>query len=381
MTAMHKTGLLRFLTAALAAVVLGACGGGGNTSSSNTLFKTVTLSGAQEVPAVTTAATGTGFIIVDLDTGAVTGRVTTFGITGSVAHIHQGAVGVAAPVIVPFTQSSPGVWTAPEGSTMTPDQVQAFRNGGLYFNVHDAANPGGEIRGQIGRQVWFATLRGAQEVPPTTSTATGTGTFIFDPDTRTMSGSVATTGIVGTASHIHIGAIGVTAGVAIPFTGGPTNWTMPSTVLTEAQVASLVAGNFYANVHSVANPGGEIRGQLYLPAKPANLSGAQETPPNTSTATGTGTLVINPFTMGVAGRIETTGITAVAAHAHTGVIGVAGPVVVPMTSPSAGVWVTAPGATVTDAFLASFMKGETYLNVHSAAFPGGEIRGQLVSGQ
>src|SRR5258708_6358930 len=381
MTVMHKTGLARLLTAALAAGVLGACGGGGTTSSSNTLFKTVTLSGAQETPAVTTAATGTGFIIVDLDTGAVTGRVTTFGITGSVAHIHQGAVGVAAPVIVPFTQSSPGVWTPPDGSTMTADQVQAFRNGGLYFNVHDAANPGGEIRGQIGRQAWFATLTGAQEAPPNASTATGTATFIFDPDTRTMSGTVATTGIVGTASHIHIGAQGVTAGVAIPFTGGPSAWTMPSTVLTDTQVASLVAGNFYANVHSVAIPGGEIRGQLYLPAKVAVLSGSQETPPNNSTATGNGTLVINPFTKGVAGRIETSGIPGAAAHAHTGAIGVAGPVVVPMTRPSDGVWVTAPGATVTDAFLASFMKGETYLNVHSAAFPGGEIRGQLVSGQ
>jgi hypothetical protein len=196
-----------------------------------------------------------------------------------------------------------------------------------------------------------------------------------------MSGAVATTGIVGTASHIHIGAIGATAGIAIPFTGGPSNWTMPPTVLTEAQVASLVAGNFYANVHSVAVPGGEIRGQLYLPAKIANLAGVQETPPNTSTATGSGTLVINPFTMGVAGRIETSAMPGAAAHAHTGVIGVAGPVVVPMTSPSANLWVTAPGATVTDAFLASFMKGETYLNVHTAAFPGGEIRGQLVSGQ
>lgn len=369
----------RFLAVAMAALVLAACGGSGG-STSTAIFKTVTLSGAQENPAVTTAATGNGFISVDPGSGAVTGRVTTFGISGSAAHIHRAVVGVNSGVIVPFTQSSPGVWTV-EGATLTTEQVEAFRNGELYFNVHTTANPGGEIRGQIGRQVYYATLTGAQESPPNTSAATGTGTFVFDPDTRTMSGSVVTTGVVGTAGHIHIAPIGTAAGVAIPFTGGPSTFTMPATVLTEAQLASLLAGNFYANVHSVAIPGGEIRGQLYLPAKIATLSGVQEVPPNSSTAKGSGTLVINPFTKGVAGRIETSGIPGAAAHAHTGVVGVAGPVVVPMTSPADGVWVTAPGATVSDAFLASFMKGETYLNVHTAAFPGGEIRGQLVFGQ
>ena len=156
---------------------------------------------------------------------------------------------------------------------------------------------------------------------------------------------------------------------------------MPATVLTDAQVTSLQSGNLYANVHSSAFPGGEARGQLYLPAKFAGLSGAQETPPNSSTASGIGWLSVNPFTKGVAGRIETTGITASAAHAHQAAAGVAGSVIIPMTQTSSGIWTTAPTATITDAQLIGFMKGETYLNVHSSAFPGGEIRGQLVLGQ
>ncbi len=382
MTAMHKPGLARLLAAALAAVVLGACGDSG-TSANNTIFKTITLSGAQENPAVTTAATGTGFITVDTGTGAVTGRVTTFGITGNVAHIHQGGVGVNTPVIVPFTQSAPGVWTVPDGSVMTQDQIQALRDGQLYFNVHTTAFPGGEIRGQIGRTVYYASLTGAQEVPPTTSTATGTGTFILDPDTRTMSGTVTTTGVVGTASHIHIGAIGATAGVAIPFTGGPSNWTMPPTVLSEAQLASLGAGNFYANVHSAAVPGGEIRGQLYLPAKMANLSGQQETPANTSAGTGTGWLTVNPFTRAFAGRMEWNGVTATDAHIHNGVIGVAGGIVIRGTVVTGdhGSLTISSSTPLADNLFAAFMLGNLYYNVHSATFPGGEIRGQLVTGQ
>ena len=177
------------------------------------------------------------------------------------------------------------------------------------------------------------------------------------------------------------GAIGVAAGVTFPFTGGPGTWTLPATVLTDAQVTSLQSGNFYANVHSAAFPGGEVRGQLYLPAKFANLSGAQEVPGNSSAASGIGWLSVNPFTKAVAARTETTGITATNAHAHNAAAGVAGPVVLPQTQTSPGIWTSAPTATLTDALLIALMKGELYLNVHSAAFPGGEIRGQLVFGQ
>ena len=377
MSAMQRLGPVRFLAAMAATLVLAACGGGGGDDSPSLISKSVWLNGAQENPAVTTAAWGSGSVIVDPTTGELSGRITTFNISGNVAHIHRGPVGTNAPILVHYTQSAPGVWTPVAGATLTPEQIDALRNGELYFNVHTTAFPGGEIRGQIGRQVYYATLNGAQENPPTGSAATGTGTFIYDPETRTFSGTVTTTGITATVAHIHIAAVGVNAGIAIPATGGPATWTVPATVLTAEQAASLGAGNFYFNVHSAAFPGGEIRGQLYLPIRIANLTGSQETPPNNSAGSGTGVFFVNPFTRAVAGRIDFSGFVSTAAHVHRALPGVAGGIVIPMENPSATVWVIPAGTTLSDDLLAAFLRGELYYNVHSAAFPGGEIRGQL----
>jgi|GEM_PF-222650 len=314
MRAERGQGIARFLAALCSALMLAACGGGGGSGSSTAkVFKNVTLNGAQENPAVTTAATGSGVLVIDTESGEVSGSINTFGINATAAHIHTGAVGVNGPVIIPLAQSSTGVWTVGADAKLTADQVAAMRAGTLYVNVHTSANPGGEIRGQVGRQVYYASLISAQEVPANDSTAAGTGVYVFDPETKTLSGTTTTT-VNGSVAHIHTGAIGVAAGVTFPFTGGPTTWALPATVLTDAQVTSLQSGNFYANVHSSAFPGGEVRGQVYLPAKFAALNGAQEVPLNTSAASATGWLSVNPFTKAVAGRIETSGITAVAGN-------------------------------------------------------------------
>ena len=371
----------RALAIAATAMVLSACnGGGGGGGSTTSLFKSVNLNGAQENPAVTTAAVGTGFIAVDEGSGAVRGSITTTNITGVAAHIHEAASGVNGGIIVELTQGPPGTWTVPDGATLTAAQVQSYKDGNLYVNVHTAANPGGETRGQIGRQVWFASLAGTQEVPANASTATGTGRFVYDPETRTLSGTVTTTGITATAGHVHTGAIGVAGPVTIPFTGGPANWTMPATVLTDAQAASLASGTFYANVHSTAFPGGEIRGQLFLPAKTATLSGGQEVPANSSAGTGTGWLMVNPFTRTAAGRLEWTGVTATDSHIHNAAPGTSGGIVIRGTVGSNSLTIN-PGTPLSDTVFAAFMQGNLYYNVHSAAFPAGEIRGQIAAGQ
>ena len=107
----------------------------------------VTLSGANEVPPVTTSATGDGTISI-ADDGAVSGSVTTKGVHGTAAHIHMGAAGKNGPVIVPFTKDG-DTYKAPAVAKLTAEQMTAFKAGDLYFNVHSAANPGGELRNQL----------------------------------------------------------------------------------------------------------------------------------------------------------------------------------------------------------------------------------------
>jgi hypothetical protein len=125
------------------AVLLAGCAGMGGTGNIQ-----VTLSGAQEVPPVTTAATGSGTITVGSDM-SVSGNVTTTGLVGVAAHIHDGAPGKNGPVIVPLTKTSDNVWSVPAGAKFTDAQYESYKAGNLYVNVHTVANKGGEIRGQL----------------------------------------------------------------------------------------------------------------------------------------------------------------------------------------------------------------------------------------
>lgn len=108
----------------------------------------VTLSGAEETPAVTTQATGSGSIVVNADK-SVSGSVTTQGINGTAAHIHLGAPGQKGGPVITLAKGDNGVWNVPAGSVLTDEQYAAYKAGNLYINVHSADNKGGEIRGQL----------------------------------------------------------------------------------------------------------------------------------------------------------------------------------------------------------------------------------------
>ena len=106
-------------------------------------------------------------------------------------------------------------------------------------------------------------LSGDQEVPPVKTSATGEGTISVGAD-KAVSGSVKATGVQATAAHIHEGAPGANGGVAVPLTkGADGTFTVPDGAkLSDAQYEAYKAGNLYVNVHSDANPNGEIRAQL-----------------------------------------------------------------------------------------------------------------------
>lgn len=106
-------------------------------------------------------------------------------------------------------------------------------------------------------------LSGDMEVPPVKTMASGSGTITVNPD-MSVSGSVTTTGLNATMAHIHVGAAGKNGPVAVPLNkDGAQGWAVPAgSKLTEAQYQAYKAGELYVNVHTEANKGGEIRGQL-----------------------------------------------------------------------------------------------------------------------
>lgn len=106
------------------------------------------------------------------------------------------------------------------------------------------------------------------------------------------------------------------------------------------------------------------------------LTGAEETPPVTTSATGAGTITIAKD-HSVKGTIKTTGIDGVAAHIHVGAPGQSGPPIITLTKGADGAWTVPDGSKLTDEQFASFTSGNLYVNVHSPDHKSGEIRAQL----
>lgn len=114
------------------------------------------------------------------------------------------------------------------------------------------------------------------------------------------------------------------------------------------------------------------------PIGKVSLAGANEVPPAPSTATGSGTITV-ASDKSVSGSVTTTGLAGTMAHIHLAAKGANGPVIIPLTKTAEGVWSVPAGAKLTDAQYASYIAGDLYVNVHSAAYPGGEIRSQISS--
>ncbi|HET7726600.1 MAG TPA: CHRD domain-containing protein [Candidatus Limnocylindrales bacterium] len=244
------------------------------------------LSGSQEVPAVAGSGTGDTTVVISADGSRITYVVTYSGLSGPVvaAHIHTGAAGTNGGVILPLTHGpSPMVGTltaanfTPSGAVATfGDAVAAIRAGTAYVNLHTAAYPSGEVRAQLLAKgdAYAATLTGFQEVPAVTTGGSGSAWVVISADQSTLTYVVTYSGLSGAvvAAHIHAGAVGANGGVALPLTHGPSpmvgtltaaNLSASGPLATFADaVAAIRAGGTYINLHTAANPGGEIRGQV-----------------------------------------------------------------------------------------------------------------------
>jgi plastocyanin len=333
------------------------------------------LLGANEVPSTTSPATGYALFEVASDLSQLTFVLSTTVTSTTAAHIHRGRFGENGPVLI--TLAATAGFTEVRGTIpIGPEVAAALFSGDLYVNVHSTLFPGGEVRGQIvGLPSFAATLSGAQEVPPVPSTASGRFQLWLWPDLSRFDYVLTHTIAAATGAHIHRGESSAVGPVVIPLpTGTSVSGTVP---ITPGGVFDLLNGNWYVNIHSAAYPGGEIRGQLQLVRNfQAVLSGSAEVPPTPSTATGVASFLFDRSTGLLSYALATSGITPTAAHLHVGPVGTNGPILAPLI-PSPGV-TTARGVIALSAAQALLLETSgLYVNVHSAAYPGGEIRGQV----
>ena len=350
------------------------------------------LSGDQEVPAVDSAAAGTAFVTHDTAGGVITINVNTRNLPdANAAHLHGAFGGLNGGVEIGLVQdgTDSSRWFI-EAEPLSPAQTDALAAGATYVNVHTPANPGGEIRGQVipdGIQFATGRLEGRQEVPAVVSVAGGTFAVTVDPSTMVLQAHANTTGADdATAAHLHDGYAGATGPVSVGLTqdaNDVSRWSATDITLTTDQLAAFAGGRFYVNVHTPANPSGEIRGQVAPPPIEVlftELSGAQEVPAIASGASGTAAMTTNRETGAVALHLRAIGADdAVAAHIHSAFAGLNGPVTIGLTQDVGDVahWFVEDGQ-FDAAGLADYLSGRTYVNLHTPANPPGEIRGQNV---
>jgi hypothetical protein len=240
-----------------------------------------------------------------------------------------------------------------------------------------------------GAQIIFeAQLSGAAEVPPNPDSpffGSCTGTLSGFPDGDPMFELSCSHNVVDpTLAHIHIGPPGVAGPPVVTLDPNDIDATWD---LTLDEAIRLLGGGYYVNVHTVANPPGEIRGQLE--ARQSNvagvevlrfdLSGDQEVPPVATDASGSCVAFIERAGEPEEGTLDlycTHDVPdATMAHIHSGAVGEDGPVVVNLGNPNSPIVVE---DIVLDEVLAGDLRdGLLYVNVHTPANPGGEIRGQL----
>jgi hypothetical protein len=359
----------------------------------NLLFS-AEMDGFQETPGIASPATGVASFSLNRTHDTMCISVSVKGLSGAItdANIHEGAMGFTGPVITPLASFIVGntITASLTGTNLTPAMVASFLKGAYYINVQTAANPVGEIRGQIlletDTQYW-ANMTGNQETPAITTSASSLATFSLSKTDSVISVMAIVHGLSGPiiSAHLHKGAMGVVGPIVADLSTGINGNMIRMDVSTTAFLTDLKAGNIYINVHTAANPNGEIRGQLMTDMKlnfDIYLDGLSESPATTSLARGTGTIKVNAKMDTLWYNLFYDGLSAVptSAHFHEGAEGVAGPAIIDISSGITNnhlISGTVAGTGLTLSFINKMLEGDIYINAHTPTYPNGEIRGQV----
>lgn len=370
------------------------------------------LVGSSEMPPILTPAHGSMFAELTGNTLIVTGsaKEITSGYTNS--HLHLGYAGQSGgvqialkPTILDSAKTSVTWLAADNIYTLTPDQLGYLKSNRLYGNVHSTTYAPGEIRGQltpIATAKFRVFFSGANEPVPVYTQATGGLVLNLVDSTLIVSGfagglesdlATATRG----GAHIHLGVAGRNGGIQYDLKNNPAADKRSTTFLADSNTIKLTANNindlfarkWYANVHSLNNPGGEMRGQILPEVQNillGNFYGMQENRSQLTTGRGNIITEINGNRITVSGSVERlldkinrNGF----AHIHRGAAGQNGGIITALSITHATDSLSATIDAVNNAYTASAGMQDslrsrlTYANIHTSRAPGGEIRAQL----
>lgn len=321
-------------------------------------------------------AKGYGVAILSPDSTKLSLYVSHNVVSPTGAHIHMAAACSNGGIVFPFSSPASPI---SQVFTVTPTDVSNLFAGLFYVNIHSGAFSSGEIRGQIVPTPirYIFELDEAQESSPTGSFANGCAVLDLSSDGTQLSVHIEHDVTNITGGHIHLAPPGISGPIQFPFASAvsPINevWAIDTT-----NVKNLLNGQLYANIHSMANSGGEIRGQVIRDSVifTSMLDGAQANggAGTGSTAKGFGVYQLSADQSQLTIYVEHDIASPIDGHIHYGVPGVEGPIAFGFTSPASPImetWNLNPDD------VDSLLNNGLYVNIHTAAFPSGEIRGQL----
>ncbi len=388
------------LTMLAAALAVAGCSDGGDNdnravtpapepSPANTTAVSATPEPGQVVAGSSSEARAGVDLLLDLDTGVLSGTVSVENAAATAVELRRGFAMESGPVELAFEEDDSGVWSVPADTALSRDMLDALARGELYLLVVTADHPGGAVRGQLlmdGVAVAFFPLSGAQEVPSVDTTATGSGAITLYDGERTLAVHVVTRDLrAPVASHVHRALAGTNGPVVFELSRDPddeTHWFVEDTPLAAADLDDLDSGRFYVNVHTENNPGGELRAQL--PGTGVGvvftaLTGDDVVPPADVDAG-----AILATTVGARERVATFHLNlrglenATRASIRQAPLMQNGPVAVALEQDveNFGHWF-ALDVTLTESEYQALQNQGLYAQVDTVALPGGALRGQL----
>lgn len=347
------------------------------------------FSGDQMVPPSGSTAHGFGGVHFPLGAEDVIYAFNMGGLTSAVTglEIYEGLPGENGTLLKQLLKPFGSVFQALIYlDTMPPDFLVKMREGKYYMVIKTEAYPAGEMRAQINGIGYFcsvAPINGVQQVPVQFTQGFGFNQSQLSPNLDSISTRVYITDIVPTSVKIHIGNPGQVGPEFMTLDPEPTpGFYFKKYPITETQLTDFAQGRFYINVTTADKPNGEIRGFMKNTLRKAynfDLCGFQVVPPTNSDALGVSVASVDQANCYLNFKIITDGLSSLPTdgNIHREMFGFNGPAVYSINHTEPIIdgeheIMTSDGPVIE--------LGGMYMQIHTTAYPDGEIRGQIKRG-